>query len=122
MRIEDRIQKQLIKWTQQANVRNCYPCLKLLYHIPNERHCDAIQGKQLKLMGVKSGVPDLCLPVSNKEYHGLYIELKAENGKTSENQHWWINELTKQGYYCAVCYGLEEAINTLLYYLEGWKC
>lgn len=119
-RIEDKIQKAVIKWSQQAGVRKAFPCLKLLYHIPNERYCDPIQGKQLKLMGVKSGVPDLCLPVPNKGYHGLYIELKAENGKVSDNQDWWLIELHQQGYMCAVCFGLEQAINTILFYLEGW--
>lgn len=121
-RIEDRIQMDLIKWTQQAGVRKAYPCLKLLYHIPNERICDPIQGKRLKLMGVKRGVPDLCLPVPNQGYAGLYIELKAPNGKIGEEQNWWICELEKRGYKAAVCYGFDSAVNTILKYLEGWKC
>ena len=39
-RNEDREQMTLIKWTQQASIRKAYPELKLLFHIPNERHCD----------------------------------------------------------------------------------
>ena len=71
-------QINVIKWTQQPGIRRKYPELKLLYHIPNERKCSQIQGRQLKLQGVKSGVPDLHLPVARGEYLSLYIELKAE--------------------------------------------
>ena len=86
-------QINVIKWTQQPGIRRKYPELKLLYHIPNERKCSQIQGRQLKLQGVKSGVPDLHLPVARGEYLSLYIELKAEKGKVSDNQNWWITEL-----------------------------
>ena len=120
-RIEDRIQMDLIKWSQQPGVRKAYPCLKLLYHIPNERICDPREGKRLKLMGVKRGVPDLCLPVPNKGYAGLYIELKSDSGKLSDEQNWWLCELTNRGYKAVVCYGFDSAVNTLLKYLEGGK-
>jgi hypothetical protein len=109
----------LIKWTQQAHIRRKYPVLKLLYHIPNERQCSPVQGRLLKLLGVKSGVPDLHLPASRGGYHGLYIEMKADKGKVSENQSWWIEELEAQGYKCAVCRGYEEAIKVLEDYLCG---
>ena len=112
-------QQQVIKWTQQAHIRKKYPELKLLYHIPNERKCSQIQGRMLKLQGVKSGVPDLHLPVAKSGYHGLFIEMKAEKGKTSENQNWWITELEAQGNKCAVCHGYEEAIRFLEDYLCG---
>ena len=69
-RNEDREQMALINWTQQASIRKAYPELKLLYHIPNERHCDPREGKRLTLMGVKSGVPDLAFPVPSGESHG----------------------------------------------------
>ena len=45
-------QINVIKWTQQPGIRRKYPELKLLYHIPNERKCSQIQGRQLKLQGV----------------------------------------------------------------------
>ena len=33
-------------------------------------------GGRLRAEGLKSGVPDLCLPSAHGEYHGLYIEMK----------------------------------------------
>lgn len=118
-RQEDREQQMVIKWSQQPSVRQRYPELKLLYHIPNERKCSPQEGKRLKLMGVKSGVPDLSLPVSKGKYHGLYIELKAEGGKISENQKWWQAQLIAQGYLSAVCYGWKAAADCIVQYMEG---
>lgn len=118
-RDEDFQQQMLIKWSQQPSVRQRYPELKLLYHIPNERKCSAQEGARFKRMGVKSGVPDLVLPVSVGVHHGLYIEMKAPNGRVSETQKWWLKELTAQGYLAVVCYGWEQAVHSLEMYLEG---
>lgn len=111
-------QQMIIKWSQQPTIRHMYPELKLLYHVPNERKCSAIQGRLLKLMGVKSGVPDLVLPVARGGYHGLYLELKADKGKLSDSQKWWLLELTRQGYYAVCCHGWEEAVECLKVYLR----
>jgi len=115
---EDQHQMAVIKWSQQESIRKKYPELKLLHHIPNERKCTPAQGMRLKRMGVKSGVPDLMLPVARGGYHGLYIEMKAENGRTSDNQNWWINELALQGYLCRICYGWKDAVYEIERYLK----
>lgn len=94
---------------------------RMLILFPNERKCSQIQGRQLKLQGVKSGVPDLHLPVARGEYLSLYIELKAEKGKVSDNQNWWITELQEQGNKCVVCHGWEEAVKSLEEYLCGQR-
>ena len=92
--------------------------LKLLHHIPNGGSRNEIEGKQLKRQGVKPGVPDLCLPVARGDYHGLYIEMKREDrGDTSDEQKWWIEELSDQGYYAEVCHGCESAIRVLEWYM-----
>lgn len=109
-------QKIVIDWTQ--SVRGRYPELKLLFHIGNERYCTPAQGKNLKLAGVKPGVPDLFLPVARGGYHGLFIEMKAEAGRESSEQAWWREELTAEGYFSEVCHGYEAAIRVLKWYLE----
>lgn len=86
-------QQCVIKWGQQPEIRSKWPELALLYHIPNERYCTPVQGKQLKRAGVRSGVPDLCLPAPRGGYHGLYIEMKTEKGRTSHEQDWWGEHL-----------------------------
>ena len=113
-------QRTILQWAIYCSNRIKYPGLELLYHIPNEVKCTAAQGKSRKDIGVKSGVPDLCLPVARGGYHGLYIELKAEKGKATENQKTWIQQLTEQGYLAKVCYGFDEAIRCIIsYYQEG---
>lgn len=115
---ETQHQSNVIKWSQQPTIRHKYPELKLLFHIPNGGRRDKIEGKHLKLQGVKRGVPDLCLPVPRGEYHGLFIELKTETGRTNEYQDWWLAELEKNNYRCAVCHGWEEATKCLENYLK----
>ena len=113
-------QRTILQWANYCSNRIKYPGLELLYHIPNEVKCTAAQGKFRKDIGVKSGVPDLCLPVARGGYHGLYIELKTEKGRATENQKTWIQRLTEQGYLAKVCYGFDEAIRCIIsYYQEG---
>lgn len=110
-------QKCVIKWSQQPHIRQEYPELALLYHIPNERS-DKVQAAILKDMGVKKGVPDLHLPFPAANYHGLYIEMKALDGKPEDDQLWWLAHLKENGYACAVCYGWQQATEVLLWYLN----
>lgn len=101
-------------WQQEGR-----PELKLLYHVPNGGKRDAKTGRALKRQGVKAGVPDLCLPVARGGYHSLYIELKVGKNTTSQKQKEWIAALRQQGNYVSVCYGWEEAKETIENYLDG---
>ena len=114
-------QINIIRWTQI--VRDIYPELELLYHIPNGGGRDAKEGKHLREQGVKPGVPDLCLPVPRGQYDALYIELKTEKGSPSPEQEWWICQLRVEGNYAVVCYGWRSAIKIIEWYmkLEGGK-
>lgn len=67
-------------------------------------------------MGVKSGVPDLFYPVPMKGYHGMFIEMKAENGRLSLSQKNWIQALTQLGYKVVVAKGWEQARDALVEY------
>lgn len=111
-------QSTLFKWTKQPSVRERLPELKYLYHIPNGGSRNPIEAKHLKDQGVKKGVPDMCLPVARKGYNSLYIELKSEKGRTSDEQEWWLAELVKQGNYAVVCHGWKEARECLIWYLS----
>lgn len=107
----------LFQWTEYAKYK--YPELALLHHIPNGGKRDAITAAIMKREGVKAGVSDLFLPVARHGYHGLYIELKALDGKLSSNQKWWIEETAKQGYKSMTCWGWEEAKSEIVSYLEA---
>lgn len=115
---EARHQQTVMKWSQQPAIRSKWPELALLHHIKNETREGAAQVAADKAMGVKAGVPDLCLPVARDRYHGLYIELKTETGRTSEAQKWWGEKLLEQGYMFEVCHGWKSAVGVLEWYLS----
>lgn len=107
--LEEIEQQHIFEWARLQSAY--YPALKLLYAIPNGGKRAIKTAVALKRQGVKAGVPDMCLPVSRGNYHGLYIELKRQKGGTvSEAQKAWIDALNAQGYKAVVCHGADEAI------------
>lgn len=111
--------------------------LKLMFAIPNgDQRGDGtkkgavIAGARLKAEGQRDGVPDLMLPVAMNTgfikcyYHGLFIEMKRrefetrKDGGCSEEQLRFHLRLRDQGYYVEVCYGWEQARDTILNYLN----
>lgn len=113
---EDQEQATLFQWADAMSGK--YPQLRLLYHIPNGGLRNKTVARHLKAQGVKSGVPDICLPVAQHGYHALYIEMKRRKGnKTTENQNLWIKALNEQGNLAVVCYGNEQARNIIERYL-----
>ena len=118
---EDDEQIALIRWCayQQA----AYPELQLILHVPNGGSRGPVEAARFKAMGVRSGVPDLMLPVPRGKYHGLWIELKrTKGGRVEPNQAIWIHALRGQGYAVTVCRGWVEAAERIRAYLLGaWK-
>ncbi|MGL6121482.1 MAG: hypothetical protein ACRC1W_00290, partial [Shewanella sp.] len=68
--------------------------------------------------GVKSGYPDITGDVVRGVYHGIRIELKYGKNKASANQVERLNRLTQNGYFCALCYGFDEAREAIEEYLS----
>lgn len=61
----------------------------------------------------------MMMPCPNREYHGLFIELKRrDGGKVSMQQKYYIARLNDNGYLAVVCYGAKEAIKIIEEYLE----
>lgn len=115
---ENAEQAALFQWAELAS--GAHPELRLLHAIPNGGLRDGRTAAILARTGVKSGVPDLCLPVARGGFHGLYIELKRlKGGVLSINQKTWLGLLAKEGYKAVVCRGWEEARDELLTYLNS---
>lgn len=53
------------------------PELKWIHAIPNGGKRDCITAASLKAQGVKSGIPDVFVPIPINSFAGLYIEFKA---------------------------------------------
>lgn len=112
---EDEEQILVMNWARISEAR--YPELELLHHIPNGGKRGKREASVFKAMGVKAGVPDLFLPCARDGYHGMYIEMKALDGRVSKEQVDMCQALARQGYKCLVCYGADEAIAALKEYL-----
>ena len=111
-------QRILFQWIEYS--KGAHPELKYCYHIPNGGSRNRIEAHNLKLEGVKAGVPDICLPVPCGDYHGLYIELKrTKGGVVSDAQKEWIEMLNGRGYLAVVAKGANEAIKVISDYLKG---
>ncbi len=125
---EHQEQVTVIDWALRSEGR--WPELHWLYAVPNGaklpfktvtrngrsfRVCPEAQ--KLKDEGLRSGVPDLCLPVPRGGYCGLYIEMKALDGDPSEAQMNWLEGLNALGHMAALAYGANQAIQTIESYL-----
>lgn len=115
-RSEDTEQMSVMDWARWN--QNAHPELKLLHHCPNGGSRNKAEAVKLKQMGVKAGIPDLCLPVPMGVYSGLYIEMKYDTGRLEDSQKKMLKALTAAGHYCTVCYGAEEAIRVLQEYIN----
>lgn len=115
---EHQEQAWLFGWA--AYMSGKYPMLNTMFAIPNggKRHYKT--AADLKEEGVKPGVSDICLPYPNGRYHGLFIEMKrTKGGVISEGQKNFIADMQKVGYAACVCYGFEQAKETVLRYIKG---
>lgn len=119
----------ILEWEEQAAIFRWasmydheFPELKLLNGSLNGVRLTIGQAKKAKRTGMKKGYPDIFLPVSRGLFHGLFIELKARNGslpQKNDDQHWWLTQLSDQGYSCHACRGADAAISLIKTYLKG---
>jgi hypothetical protein len=75
-------------------------------------------GKRMKEMGYCVGTPDIHIPVPNRFYHGMYIEMKVKPNKPTDNQLSVMKELEKCGYKCVVCYSIESFMEEVNRYFD----
>lgn len=116
---EDIEQQMVFDWAEVMECR--YPCLSLMYHVPNEGKRSKATGARMKRMGLRRGVPDICLPVARGGFHGLYIEMKAVGGRATKEQCEYLDALREEGYFVAICVGHKAAQKTILGYVELGK-
>ncbi len=85
-----------------------------IFAIPNGSSKSIVAAKRFKAEGLRSGVPDLFVPVPTCFNNGLFIEMKRRaGGVLSPEQQQWIDRLSRQGYSCVVCKGSDEAIEAI---------
>lgn len=113
---EEQEQTVVMHWAAMAAGR--WPELRLLFHIPNGGKRSKTEAVRFRAAGVRSGVPDLFLPCARGGYHGMWIEMKAVDGRVSADQARWRKDLLEQGYMSVVCYGADAAIEAIEKYMQ----
>jgi len=108
-------QVALMKWVR--SVKAAYPVLRLLYAVPNGGDRNLYVARKLKAEGVMAGVADLCLPAARRGYHGLYLEMKSEEGTATEEQKEFLRGALGEGYCAVIAHGVDEARAVLLWYI-----
>lgn len=114
----------VIDWCFVNSVK--WPELDLIFAVPNgarlasgrDNRTAAIRMNLLKAEGLRPGASDLVLPSARGGYFGLFLEMKSGSGELSENQKQFLEGIERFGYFGAVAYGADEAIEILQHYLE----
>jgi len=97
-----------------------YPTLfELTTAVPNGGRRHLGTAVKLKKEGVKAGVPDILCFYKKNGYTGLAIEMKSKYNKESKEQAKWLNNLSDQGWFCAVCWSAKDAMQAVEDYLKG---
>ena len=101
---------------------NEHPALRddlwLAHAIPNGGKRSMSEAAAFVAEGVKSGVPDVFVPLPNRFFHGLYIEFKKAGGSPSEEQRFFLNKLQSKGYQCYVVNDLDTAFRLFETYIS----
>lgn len=116
--LESDEQQTIFEWARLHERK--YPDLARLVAIPNGGLRNMPEAVRFKAEGVRAGFPDMILPTARRGFHALAIELKRQRGapsKVSEEQAGWLEYLDKQDWHAVVCYGADEAIEVLEWYL-----
>lgn len=110
-------QAAVIEWA--AFMANGQPALRNIFAIPNAGKRSIGAARFYQAEGLKAGVPDLFLAWPASGYAGLFIELKSQIGRTTEQQDIWLSRLSDAGYKAVMCRGADEAIAMIEAYLVG---
>lgn len=89
-------------------IRPHWRLVDLIYHVPNggyrgDAKSAAIAGSNLKSMGTKAGVPDLCFPYPKFGFGALYMEIKRpKDGGLDPDQFDYIDMLIAANNFIAI--------------------
>lgn len=72
-------------------------------------------------MGVQKGAPDLFISIPNAYHHGMYVEMKSDDGVVAKHQKEYHEILREQNYYVDVCWSVDEAIESISGYMCSWS-
>lgn len=109
----------LFAWAALPEIKAMCPGIENMFAIPNGGERNLKVASNLKAEGVRAGVADVFLPVALFGWHGLFIEMKWGNNKTTVEQREFITRMAYQEYATRICYSFAEARLAILDYYIG---
>lgn len=100
-----------------------YPELALIFAVPNGAYKSRAAAAKFQREGLKSGVPDIVLPVARWPFHGLFVEMKQLGQYAKPEQRKWQSKLIAQGFASVTCQGDDAAFAVVKRYItrEIWR-
>ena len=118
-RPEEEAGKMLVQWIDLLVMPDGLKPGLFFYHVPNGGARSTAEAGLFKAQGVRKGWPDYCLDLPLSRYHGLRLELKAENGaKPNSDQLAILVRLESVGFKCCVAWGFDDAKRQIEQYLD----
>lgn len=103
---EQDLQKTIYKWFSLQ-----YPLLYgCLFHVPNGGKRSVVEASIFKAMGTVSGIPDILFIYKGVLYA---FELKADEGKLTDNQKYIHEQFKKQGVDVVIIRSLDSFIQNI---------
>jgi hypothetical protein len=103
---EETIHVSILEW-----MRLVLPPGSLIWHTPNGGSRDVREAAKLKKMGVVPGIPDLVVFMDGA--FAFSLEVKAQAGRLSAEQHGVHAVMRRLGFKVAVVRGIDEARQAL---------
>jgi hypothetical protein len=96
---------------------NQYPKYRLNFiKIDNEGKRSKAAGGIAKACGLRKGAADMFLSISNKEYHGLFVEFKSDMGFLRMEQEYFADAVEKTKY----CYVVIRDLDDFIKFIDNW--
>lgn len=114
-------QRAIVRWLSYHPILKDYFCKN-----NNEGKRTALQGAQLKALGLRPGVCDLFIYYPQNGLHGLYLEVKRNKSYSKSErstptwlaQEQFIETVKGVGYAAYMCYGFDDCRRIVERYLQ----
>jgi hypothetical protein len=110
---ESKLQIACVKWFKLQ-----YP-MYIIFSIPNGGRRTLTEAKILKAEGTLAGVADLFLMYGNKDFNGLFIEMKFNTGKQTDTQIAFERKCKIFNYKYELCYSFSDFQNLINNYINN---
>ncbi|HOD53480.1 MAG TPA: VRR-NUC domain-containing protein [Candidatus Cloacimonadota bacterium] len=118
---EHEMQSNFFNWAK--SMEEHIPELATIFAIPNAGKRSPGAARYYLQEGLKTGLPDVCLPIrreiGGKQYGALFIEFKSEHGKLTNNQQRMQQTLRLYGNMVVTVWSLASAVDVVGNYLAS---